>query len=309
MIKYWLPNLSNVKPLQGHQNVIRDLSFCPTDEKFVSASDDGTLKIWDFSEAREEGVLSGHGWDVRCVDWHPQKGLLASGSKDNTVKLWDPRSGGRCLRTLHGHHNTVQQVGWNKNGNWLLSAGRDQSIRVYDIRKMVPMHVYRTVYSEVSSLVWHPFSETLFASGCSKDMARERMDGGVTEGVIQFWQIGEKEDVGSIPNAHSSYIWSLAWHPFGHVLASGSNDHSTRFWARARPGDGLDTEIKQARLEEVDAVTTEATGAGDMGKGVHPAGPPPTPAVGGGGGDNSVPGLAGVGGGPDRVSNDRSRLV
>ena len=34
-----------------------------------------------------------------------------------------------------------------------------------------------------------------------------------------------------------SNVWSLAWHPLGHVLASGSNDHTTKFWTRNRPGD------------------------------------------------------------------------
>jgi polyadenylation factor subunit 2 len=43
--------------------------------------------------------------------------------------------------------------------------------------------------------------------------------------------------VESIEYAHDQNIWSLDWHPIGHILVSGSNDHSTRFWTRARPGD------------------------------------------------------------------------
>ena len=27
--------------------------------------------------------------------------------------------------------------------------------------------------------------------------------------------------------AHEGMVWSLAWHPMGHILATGSNDHST----------------------------------------------------------------------------------
>lgn len=27
--------------------------------------------------------------------------------------------------------------------------------------------------------------------------------------------------------AHEGMIWTLSWHPLGHILASGSNDHST----------------------------------------------------------------------------------
>lgn len=26
--------------------------------------------------------------------------------------------------------------------------------------------------------------------------------------------------------AHDSIVWSLSWHPLGHILSSGSNDHS-----------------------------------------------------------------------------------
>lgn len=36
--------------------------------------------------------------------------------------------------------------------------------------------------------------------------------------------------------AHDSNVWSLAFHPLGHILCSASNDHTTRFWSRGRPG-------------------------------------------------------------------------
>lgn len=36
--------------------------------------------------------------------------------------------------------------------------------------------------------------------------------------------------------AHDSNVWSLAYHPLGHILVSASNDHTTRFWSRNRPG-------------------------------------------------------------------------
>ena len=45
--------------------------------------------------------------------------------------------------------------------------------------------------------------------------------------------------MGCIEQAHDSLIWSMSWHPLGHVLASGSNDHTTKFWTRNRPGDSM----------------------------------------------------------------------
>lgn len=37
--------------------------------------------------------------------------------------------------------------------------------------------------------------------------------------------------------AHEYAIWSMDWHPLGHILASGANDKVTRFWTRPRPGE------------------------------------------------------------------------
>ena len=34
-------------------------SFCPTDTKFVSSSDDGTVRVWDFLRCYEEKILRG----------------------------------------------------------------------------------------------------------------------------------------------------------------------------------------------------------------------------------------------------------
>lgn len=35
-------------------------SFCPTDSKYVSCSDDGTVRIWDFLRCHEERILRGN---------------------------------------------------------------------------------------------------------------------------------------------------------------------------------------------------------------------------------------------------------
>jgi polyadenylation factor subunit 2 len=148
IIKYWQSSMNNLKIVQAHKETVRDLTFSPTDTKFASCSDDGTIKIWSFADAREERVLTGHGWDVKCLAWHPTQGLLASGSKDNLAKIWDPKTG-KPLATLHGHKNTIMQCQWNKNGNWLLTACRDQLIRLYDIRTMKEMSVFRGHKREV----------------------------------------------------------------------------------------------------------------------------------------------------------------
>ncbi|RCH88026.1 WD repeat-containing protein 33, partial [Rhizopus stolonifer] len=60
---------------------------------------------------------------------------------------------------------------------------------------------------------------------------------GGSDGSLMFWMTGQDQSVGELETAHESNVWSLDWHPVGHILVSGSNDHTTRFWTRPRPGE------------------------------------------------------------------------
>ncbi|KAI1296639.1 pre-mRNA 3' end processing protein WDR33 [Halotydeus destructor] len=227
-VKYWQSNMNNVKMFQAHKEAIRAISFCPTDTKFATCSDDGTARIWDFLTCTEERTLRGHGADVKGVDWHPTKSLIVTGSKDSQqpIKLWDPKSG-LSLATIHAHKNTVMDVKWNKNGNWLLTASRDHLIKIFDIRNLgQEMQTFRGHKKEAHCIAWHPIHESLFASG----------DSG---GAILFWSVGTDKEIGGMEQAHDSVVWDLSWHPLGHILASGSNDHTCKFWTRNRPGDSM----------------------------------------------------------------------
>ncbi|KAI3919089.1 hypothetical protein MKW98_016642 [Papaver atlanticum] len=77
---------------------------------------------------------------------------------------------------------------------------------------------------DVTALAWHPFQEEYFVSGSF-------------DGSIFHWLIGHDTPQVEITGAHENSVWDLAWHPIGNILCSGSNDHTTRFWCRYRPGD------------------------------------------------------------------------
>lgn len=165
---------------------------------------------------------------MKCVHWHPQKSLIVSGSKDNQqpIKLWDPKSG-QALATLHAHKSTVMDLKWNGNGNWLVTASRDHLLKLFDLRNLSEeVQVFRGHKKEASAVSWHPIHEGLFSSGGS-------------DGSILFWNVGTDKEVGAIDTAHDSIVWTLAWHPLGHILCSGSNDHTIKFWTRNRPGDQM----------------------------------------------------------------------
>ena len=96
-VRYWQSNMRPQEEFKAHDDVVRGISFSPTDSRFCTASDDGSVRVWDFWERAPERKmdtdLRGHGAQVTCVGWHPHMALIASGSRDNSVILWDPKAG------------------------------------------------------------------------------------------------------------------------------------------------------------------------------------------------------------------------
>lgn len=256
-VKYWQSNMNNLKSVQAHNDTIRDLSFSRTDSKFASCSDDNTVKVWDFVRGQEERVLEGHGWDVRCVDWHPTYPILASGSKDSNLKIWDAKTG-KNLTTLHGHKKTIVKVKWNSNGNWFITGSQDQLIKIYDIRMMKEFQTFRGHRREVTSLQWHPHHENFFVSGGY-------------DGAVHYWVVGQTDPVASVPCAHQSSVWDVDWHPMGHILATASNDQTTKFWTRQRPGDQMNDKYGSVQNNNDDG-DRPYRGGGRAGRGRHRGG-------------------------------------
>ena len=184
------------------------------------------------------------------MDWHPTKGLLVSGSKDHQVKLWDPRNG-NCLTTLHGHKSPISKVSFEPSkGQCLATSARDPVARIFDLRMMREVLLLRGHEHEITTLCWHPFHSELISTGSSDGslyhylLDEPNPPPGTALGLYPY----DTPDPLNAPTqtvypahriqyAHESHVWSLDWHPLGHILTSGSNDKVTRFWTRPRPGD------------------------------------------------------------------------
>jgi WD40 repeat protein len=54
----------------------------------VSASDDGTARVWDLHGHRPPLVLAGHETIVRSARFHPDGTRVVTASHDGTVRIW-----------------------------------------------------------------------------------------------------------------------------------------------------------------------------------------------------------------------------
>ena len=72
----------------------------------VSASGDGTARIWDAISAQTLKTLRGHAGPVTMAMFTPDGKRVVTAGADRKVKLWDATTGD-LLQDLAGHTGTV----------------------------------------------------------------------------------------------------------------------------------------------------------------------------------------------------------
>src|SRR5262249_55915750 len=77
--------------LKGHKEYVHGVAFNREGTRLVSASNDGTMRLWDPALGQELRSLRGHASGVYGVAFSPDGTVLASAGNDGKVGLWDAR--------------------------------------------------------------------------------------------------------------------------------------------------------------------------------------------------------------------------
>ena len=128
----WVPRASPRHTLQGHRSPVTKVAFHPVFSQVVSASEDTTIKLWDWETGDFERTLKGHTKAVTDVEFDSKGNFLVSCSSDLTIKVWDANNDFKNTKTLYGHDHSVSSVRFLPGDDFLVSASRDKTVRIWE---------------------------------------------------------------------------------------------------------------------------------------------------------------------------------
>ncbi|MBS0604671.1 MAG: F-box/WD repeat-containing protein [Verrucomicrobia bacterium] len=201
-------------------NVLKGLYACQTLEthesnvstydldgrRLVSASSEGTIKIWDLITNTCTATLQSHSGPVDSLALKGQK--LFSISFDNTIKIWD-LSTNKCTATLQSRDNTLSILAIDEHRLFL--STNDNNIEIWDLNSNTCTATLEGHDDTVNQLV----------------IEGEKLVSGSFDGTIKIWDLSTNKCSATLQE-HSDSANSFTLN--GNTLISGSSDKTIKIW-------------------------------------------------------------------------------
>ena len=210
-------------PLQ-HKKNIWDVTFSIDGSKVITASHDGTVRVWDSETSLPIGQPMEH---ARVMVWSvavsPDKKTIATGTSYGLLRFWDAESGqllGRpkqIARSARGNSfgRGIRRVAFNHDGSLLATACTNGTAQLWDPKTRQPVGEPFLHESDVRAVTFSPDGKTLLT--------------GSEDGTARLWDVASHQPVGR-PMVHRGAVAAVAFSANGKLIATGSHDKTARLW-------------------------------------------------------------------------------
>ncbi|KAL7283677.1 hypothetical protein ACG7TL_003113 [Trametes sanguinea] len=247
----WVPRAPAAYVLKGHRGQVLKVAFHPTFNLIASASEDATVKIWDWETGEFERTLKGHTRVVNDVAFDSKGNLLVTCSSDLFIKIWDVQNEWKNTKTFPGHEHTISSVRFMPGDQQIVSASRDQTIRIFDVASThLTARIIDPLTGETKMELrdhQHTVEVVVFAPISSYAAIRELaglpntdrsnrpgayVATGARDKTIKIWDTQTGQLLRTL-QGHDNWVRSLVFHPSGKFLLSASDDKTIRVWELA----------------------------------------------------------------------------
>jgi WD40 repeat protein len=240
----------------GHTDGVRHAAWNSDDTRILTASWDGTTKVWNAQTGVEFFTLSGHTGGVYHAAWNSDDTRIVTASEDGTAKVWDAQTGVEIL-TLSGHTDQVRQAAWNSDDTRIVTASEDGTAKVWDAQTGVEILTLSGHTDQVRQAAWNSVGTriaTYSADGTAKVWDAQtgaelfalsghalwvqhtawspddtRIVTASLDGTAKVWDAQTGAELLTL-SGHTDRVWYAAWNSAGTRIATHSADGSIKVW-------------------------------------------------------------------------------
>ncbi|MDB9528854.1 serine/threonine protein kinase [Oscillatoria sp. CS-180] len=213
-----------LRTFSAHGNSVNALKLLSDRRRFLSASADSTIRLWDLSTGTELQTFVGHRTFVNAIAVSPDEQTLYSGSANGSMVAWSMETGDK-IAEFPGHSGPINALVRNPDGQMLVSGGSDGTIKVWDIDSQAIMRTLEGHSGAVNTLAVTSDGQYIISGG--------------TDRTIRQWNLQTGEQT-KLLEGHASFVNEIAVSPDGRFLFSASADNTLKRWDLER-GEILET--------------------------------------------------------------------
>jgi len=215
----------------AHTGVVSAVQFDGQGKHALTASWDGTARLWDVAAGKLLNVFDGDFGPIYAAAISADGKWIMCGYSDNSVRVWRADGKGQPLK-LEGHTAPISSVAITadrfrpKNGFVALTASADLTARVWDLRVDTLNGQERVVSTGVPAILrghTRPVKIASFNSDGSKIITAS------DDGTVRVWMTESVEPV--VLGKHTRGVQSLAVSPGYGKVATASDDGTAGVWS------------------------------------------------------------------------------
>ncbi len=197
--------------LTGHKTFVNSANFSPDGKRIVTASNDTTARIWDFS-GKQIAEFKGHQNVVNSANFSPDGKRIVTASADTITIIWDLP--GKQITEFKGHQNVVNSANFSPDGKRIVTASSDSTAGIWNLSG-----------NQIGELTGH--QDIVKSANFSPD--GQRIVTASSDKTARIWDLSGKQITEEL-KGHESFVNSANFSPDGQRIVTASSDKTARIW-------------------------------------------------------------------------------
>jgi WD40 repeat protein len=223
-----LAQVNESNRLTGHEEEVVDISFSPDRNIIATASQDGTVKLWNLEGKQIKSFSAANNAKFWGISFSPKGQILAAASTDGTVRLW--RLNGKDIEEvepLKVSQSLVWDISFSPDGQVLASADSSGTVKLwqFDGDKFNPDPIYQIkAHDQVKGEDQEIHKINFSPDG--KFLATASIDN-----TAKLWRFdGQKIEFLRTLKGHTDSLWDVTFSPDSRTIATASSDNNAKLW-------------------------------------------------------------------------------